>query len=155
MLKTPVDPRPLLLTDKTGPVHQRSLSEWGLAGNSESPITCTTPQPATPIRTTPNPGATSVRASSKKSRDQCIIPDNDPNRPISEGDGEDEGHFDLMGDGEGDEDDGGEDEDDDEEGTDVNTSKQRVRRSLPPPVKTAYEKNLEYLKRVTGPKSKP
>lgn len=63
--------------------------------------------PANPL-TTPNP----IPASIQRLRDQCVIPDEDPDRPISEGDGEEDGHFDLMGDGEGDEDDGGEDEDD-------------------------------------------
>lgn len=105
-----------------------------------------------------NPSVTSIPASSKKNCDQCIIPDDDPNQPILEGDGEDEGHFDLMGDGEGDEgdeDDGGEDEESDEESADVNVHEQRVHYSLPPSVKTIYEKHLEYLKWMSGPKSKP
>jgi hypothetical protein len=98
--KTPVDPRPLLLTDKSGPIRQRSLFEWGLDGNTKMP-------PANPMATS-SPICTPI----KRPCDQCVIPDEDPDRPISEGDREEDGHFNLMGDGEGDEDDGGEDEDD-------------------------------------------
>jgi hypothetical protein len=82
-----------------------------------------------PASTTPSP--------IKRQRDQCVIPDEDPDRPISEGDGEEDGYFDLMGDGEGDEDDGGEDEDNLDADTDESsaTSKRVPRRPLPPSIK--------------------
>lgn len=85
----------------------------------------------------------------RKTRDQCIIPDEDPTRPIS-GDVEDEegGYFDYMGEGEGDEDDGGEEEED------VGSASQKPAKPLPPAVKNGYQNALEFLKQ-TGPNSKP
>ena len=94
-----------------------------------------------------------------KTRDQCIIPDEDPARSIL-GDVNDEegGYFDYMGEGEGDEDDGGEDGGDEEDDGDViadSASRQRAVKPLPPAVKDAYQKALEFLKQTSGPKSKP
>ena len=134
-----------MLTDKSGPIRQRSLYEWGLGGNTNLPAN--PPESATP---SPTPAAI------KRQRDQCVIPDEDPDRPISEGDGEEDGYFDLMGDGEGDEDDGGEDEDNLDADVDADgSSTKRVPRPLPPSIKTAYEKHLAYLKRTSGSQSKP
>jgi hypothetical protein len=141
----PSDPRPTLLTDKAGPSRQVSLLDFNIPGNP---------------RTSESNSANSQfhqfasQLHQHKTCDQCIIPDDDPARPIS-GDVEDEegGYFDYMGEGEGDEDDGGEDEDDGDE--DVGSASKKPAKPLPPAVKDAYQKALEFLKQTSGPKSKP
>jgi hypothetical protein len=128
-----------------GPVRQRSLAEWNIGGGSISE----------PIGTESNASTPVALATLKRTRDQCVLPDEDPNRPITIA-GDDNDKFDLMGEGEGDEDDGGEEEDDGEDDGDGDSPpKRRANRPLPPAVKIAYEKNLEYLKQASGPQSKP
>ena len=92
----------------------------------------------------------------RKTRDQCVIPDEDPERTILLDVDDDEGHpFDLMGDGEGDEHDGGEDEDGQEHSASfLPATGHKAHRSLPPAVKDQYEKHLKYL-RQTPHGSKP
>lgn len=69
---------------------------------------------------------------------------------------DDKDEFDLMGEGEGEEDDGGEDEEDGEDSTDVESlPKRKASWPLPPAIKSAYEKNLDFLRQVSGPQSKP
>jgi hypothetical protein len=50
----------------------------------------------------------------KHTCDQCVLSEEDLNRPITVA-GDDNDEFELMGEGEGDEDDGGEDEEDGED----------------------------------------
>jgi len=80
-----------------------------------------------------------------------MVPEEDPNQRIClDFDDEEGDHFDLMGDGVGDEDDGGE-----EENHTATSGSQRTHHSLPPAVQEAYEKHKQYLKQVAGPKSIP
>jgi len=78
----------------------------------------------------------------------CIIPDEDPNHPISLETDDEEGHpFDHMGDGVGDEDDGGEDEDEGQQ-LGSGTAVRHNRQPLPPAVKDQYDKHLAYLRQT-------
>src|SRR5579859_1382161 len=98
----------MLLTHNTGPSRQASLLDFNIPGNPRLSESLNVTGQSSPITSQPN------QTRQRKSRDQCVIPDEDPARPI-DGEVEDEegGYFDYMGEGEGDEDDGGEDDGDD------------------------------------------
>ncbi len=139
------------MTDKSGPKRQRSIFEWNIAGNPHAGATSAHLDIGTlPATSAGLPSSQSMR----KTKDMCVIPDEDPDHPISLDDEDEEGHpFDLMGDGIGDEDDGGEDEDEDE-GHGQDAMRHKSHRPLPPAVKDKYEKHLQYLKQ-TPQGSKP
>jgi len=89
-------------------------------------------------------------SSTQKRRDQCVIPEEDPNRIIDGLDDDNDELLRMMGEGEGDDDDGG---DDDME--DGGESQSRPRRPLPPAVHDAYEKHIEFLKQTKGTSPRP
>jgi hypothetical protein len=151
----PTDPLPSLITDKSGPLRQRSLFEWSIPGNPNvGDSAASAGSSVHPVTSGDSTGSQNVR----KTSDQHIIPDEDPHRAILLDRDDEEGDpFDLMGDGVGDEFDGGEDEDEDEENGDPAeaASKPRGRRSLPPAVKDQYDKHLDFLKQGSGLGSMP
>jgi hypothetical protein len=140
-----------MLTDKSGPSRQRSIFEWNIPGNhhirTDSSNTSSVPPPQS-----------SGSASSHCHRERqsiCILPDEDPDRPISLDHLDEEGDpFDLMGDGVGEEDDGGEDEVEEQSSSSEPPMRSRNYQSLPPAVKDTYDQHLEYLKQ-TPSGSKP
>ena len=132
-------------------MRQRSLFEWNIPGNPHARDSIASPRSSS---LPPAPAGTIAPQSVRKTRDMCVIPDEDPNHPISFDMDDEEGHpFDLMGDGVGDEDDGGEDEDEGQE-LGSETVLRHKRQPLPPAVKDQYDKHLEYL-RQTPHGSKP
>ena len=149
----PTNPRPSLLTDKSGPLRQHSIFEWNIPGNTHigsadlGSSTLSGHMGSVPAST----AGQALLQSVERAHNQCIIPDEDPNRVISLDGDDEEGHpFDLMGDGVGDEDDGGEDESDQQElhngpGTAVG---HKTQRTLPPAIKDEYERHLDYLKQT-------
>jgi len=145
------DPPPSLLTTREGPSRQRTLFEWNIPGNSHIPQDAVLSNAHTAVHNVEN-----SHALSSKVTDQCVLPEEDPNRPVSLDVDDEEGDlFDMMGDGVGDEDDGGENEPEGEEGDTTTSDSQRKRCSLPPAVQDAYDRHLQYLKQVSGPKSRP
>ena len=91
------DQRPSLLTDKSGPMRQRSIFEWNIAGNPHAGSSTAVLDHGTSA--VASAGLTSSQAK-RKPRDICVIPDEDPDNPISLDVEDEEGHpFDLMGDG--------------------------------------------------------
>ncbi len=147
----PADSRPTLLTDKSGPMRQRSIFEWNIAGNPHGRNDTTNTDSGTLPVVSASPASPVASQSVRRTRDQCVIPDEDPDRGISLDRDDEEGDpFDLMGDGVGDEDDGGEDEEDGREQNANSAAPKRHKtcRPLPPAVKDQYEKHLEYLKQT-------
>jgi hypothetical protein len=139
-----VDAHPSLITSKSGPSRQRSIFEWNITGNVHARSEETDPS----IVYSAGPFRSVTVQIVKKAQDQCVIPDEDPNCPISLDQDDEEGDsFDLMGDGVGNEDDGGEEEDNVYEHGET-TAKPRNQQSLPAAVKDEYDRHLEYLKQT-------
>ena len=149
MKDPPPDPRPLLMTNKDGPSRQRSLFEWNIAGHPHAE------GDASNSGMSALPGTSSLQ--NVRTQNQCVIPDEDPNRGLSLDSIDEEGdHFDLMGEGIGDEDDGGEDEEEQDFNADSEPAqKHKTRQPLPSAVKDEYDKHLSYLKQTSGPRAKP
>jgi len=141
------DPLPSLLTDKSGPLKQRSLLEWNIPGNLYAGDNIASPGSS---RILPASAGTISPQSVRKARDICVIPEENLNHPISLDTDDEEGHpFDHMGHDVGDEDDGGEGEDEDEDQhLDSEHAVKHKRQTLSHAVKDQYEKHLKYLKQT-------
>jgi hypothetical protein len=103
------------MTNRNGPSRQWSLFEWNIPGQPDADGGTTNSDMNT------LPGTSSLQ-NVRTTQNQCVIPDEDPNRGLSlDGVDEEGDHFDLMGEGVGDEDDGGEDEVEEDAQADVDS----------------------------------
>ena len=132
----PSDSHPRLLTRNLGPQRQTNLDEWSLPGSVNTPKATSTQEAAKP---------STASVSGHKHQVHCILPLEDPNRVIIDGEDDEDELSGLIGEGEGDEDDGGDDNMDDGEG-----SQNQAHCPLPPSVHDVYERNIEFLKQTKG-----